>query len=173
MYPGDRTQMKSVELSYEWSPQDGRQSCPASDICRGVGRLLSGLGLASVAELALPNGRRADVVALGAGGEVWIIEIKSSVEDLRSDRKWPEYRDYCDRLYFAVALAFKVELLPADTGIILADRYGGEIARPAPETRMQPARRRTMLLRFARTAAARLQALSDPGAAVEAIITPD
>jgi len=68
VYHGDRTQMKSVELSYEWSPQDGRQSCPASDICRGVGRLLSGLGLASVAELAVPNGRRADV---GGAGRRW------------------------------------------------------------------------------------------------------
>src|SRR5258706_3383725 len=125
--------MKSVELSYEWSPQDGRQSCPASDICRGVGRLLSGLGLASVAELALPNGRRADVVALGAGGEVWIIEIKSSVEDLRSDRKWPEYRDYCDRLYFAVALAFKFKLLPADTGTSLPTATGAKS--PVPHLR--------------------------------------
>jgi len=131
-------------------------------VCRGVGRLMCALGFASLNELPLPNGRRADVVALSASGDIWIIEVKSSVEDLRADHKWPEYRDFSDQLYFAVASDFPVDILPADTGIILADRFGGEIVRPAPDARLAPARRKSMTLRFARAAALALQTVADP-----------
>ena len=133
------------------------------EVCRGVGRLLRALGQASLNELPLPNGRRADVVGLSAAGDIWIVEVKSSVEDLRVDHKWPEYRDFCDALFFAVAPAFPLDLIPADTGLILADRYGAEIVRPAPEHRLVPARRKSMTLRFARAAALNLQAVADPG----------
>jgi hypothetical protein len=80
---------------------DGRQSDRALMVRRGVQRLFADLRLAMVPELSLASGRRADLVALGEGGEIWIVEIKSSVEDLRVDRKWPEYRQHCDRLFFA------------------------------------------------------------------------
>jgi hypothetical protein len=90
------------------------------------------------------------------------VEVKSSIEDFRVDHKWPEYRDFSDALFFAVAPDFPVDILPADTGLILADRYGGEIVRAAPETRLAPARRKSMTLRFARAAALALQTLSDP-----------
>jgi len=133
------------------------------DVCRGVGRLMRALHLASVKELMLPNGRRADVVGLSASGDICIVEVKSSVEDFRVDHKWPEYRDFSDTLYFAVAPDFPVDILPADTGLILADRYGGEIVRPAPEHRLTAARRKGMTLRFARAAAFGLQTLADPG----------
>jgi hypothetical protein len=138
------------------------QSAVAFEICRGVVRLLAAHGLAGVAELPLPNGRRADVVALSDKGEIWIIEIKSSIEDFRADQKWPDYRDFSDRLFFAVRPGFPVEVLPEDTGLILADRYGGEIVRPAPEMRLAGARRKSMTLRFARAAAARLCVAIDP-----------
>ena len=142
---------------------DGRrQSVVPGDIARGVGRLLWSLGLASVTELSLTTGRRADVVGLSKNGEVWIVEIKSSVEDLRADQKWPEYRGFCDRLWFAVAPAFPQQLLPFDAGLIIADRYGGEIAREAPAVRLHTARRKAMTLRLARVAALRLQSLADP-----------
>jgi hypothetical protein len=133
------------------------------EVCRGVGRLLRALGFAVITELPLPNGRRADVVGLSPAGDIWIVEVKSCLEDLRVDRKWPEYRDFCDALFFAVAPDFPVEILPADTGLVLADRYGGEIVRQAPETRLAGARRKAMTLRFARAAALTLQALADPG----------
>jgi hypothetical protein len=138
------------------------QSAAASEVCRGVVRLMTTHGLTSVAELPLPNGRRADVVALSDRGEIWIIEIKSSIEDFRTDQKWPEYRDFSDRLFFAVLPSFPVEILPEDAGLILADRYGGEIVRPAPEMRLAGARRKSMTLRFARAAAARLCMAIDP-----------
>ncbi len=131
-------------------------------VCRGVCRLLRGLGYACIAELPLPNGRRADVVGLSPSGDLWIVEVKSSVEDFRTDHKWPEYRDFSDALFFAVAPGFPLDLLPADTGLILADRYGGEIVRVAPETRLAPARRKAMTLRFAHCAALSLQAVLDP-----------
>jgi hypothetical protein len=141
---------------------DARQSATALEIQRGVVRLLSGHGMASVTELTLANGRRADVAALSQTGDIWMVEIKSSIEDFRVDQKWPEYRAYCDRLLFAVKPDFPVDILPADTGLILADRYGGEIVREAPETRLAGARRKAVTLRFARAAAMRLSSLADP-----------
>jgi hypothetical protein len=147
--------------------RDGRQSPAAFDICRGVARLLRAHGLAAVSEVALANGRRADVAGISASGEIWIVEIKSSLEDFRSDLKWPEYREFCDRLFFAVAPTFPREVLPADAGLIVADRYGGEILRPAPEARLAGPRRKAMTLRLVRTAALRLQGVIDPDGGFE------
>jgi len=149
--------------------RDGRQSPAAFDICRGVARLLKLHGLAVVSELALANGRRADVAGIAEGGEIWIVEIKSCLEDFRTDQKWPEYRDFCDRLFFAVAPDFPREVLPEDTGLIIADRYGGEIVRPAPEHKLAGARRKAMTLRLARTAAFRLQGAIDPEGGFEGL----
>jgi len=143
-------------------PRDGRQSPAAFAICRGVARLLKAYGLAAVTEVPLANGRRADVAGVADSGEIWIVEIKSSLEDFRSDLKWPEYREFCDRLFFAVASTFPREVLPADTGLMVADRYGGEILRPAPEHKLAGARRKAMTLRLVRTAALRLQGVIDP-----------
>src|SRR5579859_1879602 len=116
-----------TELSRLVPPVDGRQSPQASAIQRGVGRLLRAQGFAMVTELPLASGRRADVVGLGAGGELWIVEIKSSVEDFRVDRKWPDYRLFCDRLYFATRADVPADIFPDDTGLILADAYGAEL----------------------------------------------
>lgn len=145
--------------------EDGRQSPAALDIRRGASRLLAGHGFAVVPELVLANGRRADLAGLSEAGVVVIVEIKSSLEDFRADQKWPDYRDFCDRLYFAVAPDFPVAVLPEDTGLILADRYGGEIVRPAPEARMPAARRKALTIRFARAAAMRLHAAMEPSLA--------
>lgn len=143
-------------------PPDGRQSRTALAVCTGVRRLLSGLGCASLCELTLASGRRADVLALTPDGCVWIVEIKSSVADLRADGKWPDYREFCDRLFFAVPVDFRTELLPKDVGLILADGHGAVLAREAPEHRVAPARRKAVLLRFAHVAANRHHALVDP-----------
>jgi hypothetical protein len=139
-----------------------RRDAITREVCRGAGRLMRAHGLASLNELPLPNGRRADVVGLSPSGDIWIVEVKSGVEDFRVDQKWPEYRDFSDLLFFAVAPGFPVDILPPDTGLILADRYGGEIVRPAPEVRLAPARRKAMTLRFARAAALTLQSVVDP-----------
>lgn len=144
------------------SSPDGRQSQTAAEIARGTQRMLARHGFASLAELPLPNGRRADLVALSQKGEIWIIEIKSSIEDFRSDQKWPEYRDYCDRLLFAVKAEFPTEILPGEAGLILADRYSGEVVREAPEYKLAGGRRKSMMLLFARAAAFRLTLTLDP-----------
>ncbi len=143
-------------------PRDTGATPAAADICRGVGRLLRAHGMASLAQVALANGRRADLVAIATDGEIWIAEIKSSLEDFRSDSKWPEYRSFCDRLFFAVGPAFPRDVLPADTGLVIADRYGGEIVREAPQHRLSGARRKAMTLRLVHTAALRLQSMLDP-----------
>ena len=140
-------------------------------ILRGVQRILKAHGLESLPEVVLANGRRADVMALAANGDCWIVEIKSSIADFRSDNKWPEYRDYCDRLFFAVAPDFPVEILPNDTGLILADRYDGEIVRNAPEARLTAPRRKAITLAFARVAAARLMHATEPPIPAEPLST--
>lgn len=148
-----------IDLS---STIDGRQSETALAIQRGVGRLFRRQGFAVVTELPLMTGRRADVVALGPAGEIWIVEIKSSVEDFRSDKKWPDYRQSCDRLLFATGAGIPLEIFPEDTGLILADNFGAEIVRAAPEHKLAGATRKAMLLRFGRAAANRLHGLVDP-----------
>jgi hypothetical protein len=143
-------------------PVDGRQSPTALTIARGTTRLLHSLGFSVVSELPLVSGRRADLVALGAGGEVWIVEIKSSIADLRADQKWIDYRRHCDRLFFATTLEVPCEIFPPDTGLIVADGFGAEIVCEAPEHRLHAATRRSVMLAFARVAALRLAALADP-----------
>ena len=143
-------------------PADGRQSETALKIARGTTRLLHSLGLSVVRELSLASGRRADLVALSASGEIWIVEIKSSVADFRADQKWLDYRLHCDRLFFATSGEVPCEIFPQDTGLIVADAFGAEIVCEAPEHRLHASTRRSMLLGFARAAALRLAALADP-----------
>jgi len=131
-------------------------------VARGTRRMLRRLGYSTVTELPLLSGRRADIVALADDGTIHIIEIKSSVADFRADHKWPSYRAHCDRLSFAIPDSVPVEILPLDAGLILADGYGAEVLREAPEHRLAPATRRALLLRFAHAAAHRLHSLSDP-----------
>lgn len=143
-------------------PIDGRQSENALMIQRGVGRYLRASGMVMVTELALASGRRADIVAVDSGGEIWIVEVKSSIEDFRADAKWPEYRLHCDRLFFATHSGVPAELFPEHAGLIFADSYGAEMHRDAPEHRLKGATRKAVLLRFAHAAAVRLHQLYDP-----------
>lgn len=124
-------------------------------VTRGAARLLVALGYAPLAEVTLPNGRRADLMALGAKGQIFIVEVKSGIEDFRVDLKWPEYRPYCDAFAFAVAPEFPREILPEEPGLIVADGFGGAILREAPVEALPGARRKAMTLAFARLAALR------------------
>ena len=143
-------------------PVDGRQSATALAVARGTTRLLHAFGLSVVSELPLASGRRADLVALGTSGEVWIVEIKSSIADLRADQKWMDYRAHCDRLFFATTLDVPCEIFPKDTGLIVADAFGAQIVCEAPEHRLHTSTRKSMMLGIARAAALRLQSLIDP-----------
>ncbi|TWG91299.1 hypothetical protein L598_000600000390 [Mesorhizobium sp. J18] len=142
---------------------DGRQSERAMVIRRGVQRLLMEMGAAILPELPLATGRRADLVALTRKGDIWIIEIKSSIEDFRVDRKWPEYRLHSDRFFFATHPDVPSSIFPEECGFILSDGYGAEIMREAPEHRLPAATRKALMLRFARAGAARLTAAEIAG----------
>lgn len=135
---------------------DGRQSNRALMVRRGVQVLMNEMRHAVIAEMTLANGRRADLITLNAKGEIWIIEIKTSVEDFRTDRKWPDYRDFCDRLFFATHRDVPADIFPADCGFILSDGYGAHLLREAPEHRLAPAARKAVTLQFALLAAQRL-----------------
>ncbi len=143
-------------------PVDGRQSETALAVARGTARLLHAHGFGVVSELGLPSGRRADLVALDAGGEIWIVEIKSSVADFRADQKWQDYRAHCDRLFFATHMDVPADIFPPDTGLIVADAFGAQFMGEAPEHKLPAATRKSMMLLFARAAALRLQSLADP-----------
>src|SRR5215470_16893248 len=143
-------------------PPDRRQSETALAIARGTARLLRSLGYACVSELPLPSGRRADLVALNERGEIWIVEIKSSVEDLRADQKWREYRAHCDRLFFAFTQDLPCEIFPEETGLIVADAYGAHLLCDAPEHRLTAPTRKLMTVRFGLAAARRISRLIDP-----------
>ena len=119
-------------------------------------------GVSCISELPLPSGRRADLVALNERGEIWIVEIKSSVEDLRADQKWQDYRMHCDRLFFAFTQDLPCEIFPQDTGLIVADAYGAHLHCEAPEHRLPAATRKSMTVRFAMAAAQRINRLVDP-----------
>ncbi|MAV50084.1 MAG: hypothetical protein CME93_03880 [Hyphomonadaceae bacterium] len=136
-------------------PENSPSSPSAVAIACGTLRLLTDYGAAGLYEVTLGNGRRADVLAIDASGQITIVEIKSSVNDFKSDQKWPEYLPYCDRFYFAVSEDFPADLIPDNAGLIIADQFGGAIMRSAPETKLSPARRRSLTLRFARLAANR------------------
>ena len=134
----------------------------AALLARGVCRMLDQLGYASLLEFPLANGRRADILALGRGGELIIVEIKSSVADFRADRKWADYRDFADRFYFAVAGDFPVALIPEECGLIVADGFAAAVLRDSCSAVLAPARRKTLTLRFALAAATRLRRHVDP-----------
>lgn len=126
-----------------------------AQVTRGAARLLADLGHAPLAEVTLPNGRRADLMGLDRKGRILIVEVKSSIEDFRTDAKWGEYLPYCDAFAFAVAPEFPREILPDEPGLIICDGFGGAVLREPPSTPLAGARRKALTLAFARLAALR------------------
>lgn len=143
-------------------PDDRPLSQTAQYIARGLCRYLIQAGYSPLTELILPNGRRVDVIAIDRAGTIMVVEIKSSIEDFRSDRKWQDYLPYCDQFYFAVAEGFPLPLIPEACGLYVADAYGAAMLRDVAHTPVAAARRRALLLRFATVAADRLRLLVDP-----------
>lgn len=139
----------------------------AQQVTRGVRRMLAGQGYQSVVEFSLANGRRADVFAFNEAGEVLIVEVKSCVADFRADRKWGDYAEFCDRFFFAVNADFPQELIPPETGLMIADGFGAEILRDGPVGDLTTVRRKAVILRAALAAAQRLHRAEDPMARLE------
>jgi hypothetical protein len=136
---------------------------PGQLLARGVGRALRSHDFVTVEEFVPVSGLRVDVMGLGPKGEIWIIECKSSRTDFLTDHKWQGYLAWCDRFFWAVDMDFPTDILPGETGLILADPYDAEIVRIGPESRLFPARRKATMLKFARHAAVRAQSARDPG----------
>nr|WP_245498366.1 MmcB family DNA repair protein [Hansschlegelia quercus] len=134
----------------------------AAGLARGVCRYFAAADYSCLLEFPLKSGRRADVMALGPSGEIAVVEIKSGPQDFRTDRKWRDYRDFCDDFFFCVGGDFPQTLIPAEVGLIVADRYGAAVIRQGEPHRLAGARRKAVSLRFARLAARRLQATLDP-----------
>ena len=140
----------------------------AQDVARGVTRLFFRQDMFALCEVPLPNGRRADMMALDAKGRLTIVEIKVSRADLMGDQKWPDYLDYCDRFFWAVPAGFALEpfetepFQPDCCGLIVADRYDAAVIREPALRTLAPARRKAETLRFARRAARRLVGDLDP-----------
>ena len=131
-----------------------------SAVTRGAARLFAAMGYAPLLEVGLPNGRRADIMALGPRGQLAIVEVKSSLEDFRTDRKWGEYLPYCDAFFFAVAPEFPRHILPQEPGLIVADAFDGAVLREAPESPLVAARRKALTIAFGRLAALRATTLA-------------
>ncbi len=132
-------------------------------IRRAAARLCLRLGWAPLHEVTLPNGRRADILALRADGGFACIEVKSGPRDFLTDAKWQDYREFADALFFAIDVDFPQDLLPGETGLIVAAGLEAELLREAPAHPLAGARRRALLHRFALLAAGRLAAMDDPG----------
>lgn len=137
---------------------------PGQILARGVTRHLQSYGFVSLQEFSPTRGLRADVMALGPRGEFWLVECKSSRVDFQTDRKWLGYLDWCDRYFWAVDDVFPTELLPEDSGLIIADGFDAEIIRDGEVRPLAAARRKALMLRFATAAARRLQRWTDPDA---------
>lgn len=132
-------------------------STATADITSGAQRLLIDMGYATLCEMPLPNGRRVDVIGLNKKGEIFIIEVKSSLEDFRSDQKWQDYLEYCDDFAFAVNESFPQDVLPDNEGLMIADKFEGQLLRPPQKRKLNGARRKSLTLKFASTAAKRLE----------------
>lgn len=139
----------------------------AALIGRATARLCLRLGWMPLHEVPLPNGRRADILALRPDGDFMCIEIKSGPRDFLTDQKWPEYRDFSDALFFAVDADFPHVLLPEETGLIVSAGLEADLLRDAPSHRLASARRRALTQRFATLAAGRLAMLEDPAGAID------
>lgn len=152
--------MPLIQISQSNPCADGRQSERAMDIRCGTVRHFEEKGLSLLPEMPLANGRRADLAAIDRKGRITIIEIKSSVEDFRVDRKWPEYLDFCDRFFFATGRDVPTDIFPEDQGLIVADRFDAAIIRDSAQSNLASASRKAITLRFARLAASRLERLT-------------
>ena len=131
-------------------------------ISRGVMRHFSQIGLSSLSEFSPVKGLRVDIIALGLSNEIWIVECKSSQTDFKSDKKWRNYLDWCDRYFWAVDGKFPIDILPSDTGLIIADAYDATILREAPLIKLSEVRRKKVTKLIAISACNRLLTHTDP-----------
>ncbi len=149
----------SKNLLHSLSRNAGR---PEPKPLRGAVRLLESMGHGTLTEFPLKSGRRADILSLGMKGEIWIVEVKSGVPDFRSDHKWQDYLEWCDRFFFAVGPSFPASILPDEAGLLIADEYDAVLVKEPEPAPLLTSRRKALTLRFAHLAARRLSGRDDP-----------
>ena len=120
------------------------------------------IGMHSLSEFSPARGLRVDIITLGMSDEIWIVECKSGQSDFKSDKKWQNYLDWCDRYFWAVEANFPIDILPPDTGVIIADAYDASILREAPLKKLSVARRKKIIKSIAKSACNRLLTHTDP-----------
>ena len=152
---------------YPLHPIPLKEARPVPRPLRGAIRLLKSLGHGTLTEFPLKSGRRADILSLGAKGEIWIVEVKSGVPDFRSDHKWQDYLEWCDRFFFAVDPNFPAGILPEEAGLLIADEYDAVIVREPEPAALPGGRRKALTLRFAHLAARRLSGREDPASGLD------
>ena len=133
-----------------------------SRIARGVMRHFAQIGLSSLSEFSPARGLRVDIITLGMANEIWIVECKSCQSDFKSDKKWQNYLEWCDRYFWAVNSDFPKDILPFDSGLIIADSYDAKILRESPLNKLPATRRKKIVRSMASTACNRLAAYTDP-----------
>ena len=137
---------------------------PAERITGAIARMFIERGDACLREFTLRSRRRVDLIAIGSGGEITIVEVKSSRQDFLSDRKWPEYVEWGDQFFFAVSDAFPRDILPPEDscGIIITDGFDCLEVRPAPERKLAAQRRTHLTRRLAHVAMRRIEFSGTP-----------
>ena len=131
-------------------------------IARGVMRHFAQIGLSSLSEFSPAKGLRVDIITLGMSNEIWIVECKSGQSDFKSDKKWQNYLEWCDRYFWAVDANFPIDILPTQTGVIIADAYDASILREAPLNKLSPVRQKKIIKSMAASACNRLLTYTDP-----------
>ena len=131
-------------------------------IARGVMRHFAQIGMHSLSEFSPARGLRVDIITLGMANEIWIVECKSCQSDFKSDKKWQNYLDWCDRYFWAVDANFPIDILPPDTGVIIADAYDASILRDSPLNKLSVARQKKIIKSIAKSACNRLLTYTDP-----------
>ncbi len=128
-------------------------------ITAAIARMFIERGEACLREFTVKSGRRVDVISMARGGEITVVEVKSSRQDFLSDNKWHEYLEWADRFYFAVDDSFDRALLPGPEtcGIIITDGFDCLEIQPAPVTKLKAARRTHLARRLAHVAMRRLE----------------
>ena len=126
-------------------------------ITDAIARSYYGQGDGVLREFRLKVRRRVDLITITDQGLITIIEIKSSPEDFRSDKKWGEYIEWADRFYFGVGDNFPIDILPKEHGIIKTDGFDCHEARPSLVNKLNGSRRNTLVRNMAKASMRRIE----------------
>lgn len=162
----------------EKKPTKPARSLVAAALKKAAAFYLFRYGFAVTYELGvMPWGsRRADIVANKVSGKIVILEVKSSLADFRTDKKWRSYLDYCDKFMFCTTEDVYEKIkdeLPKEVGVVCLSPSTGwaYMAKKSPNLELTDENRMSVLARLAyrngdlsrRTTRARQRVFLDDG----------